>query len=83
MPTSHSFKIVVEYSRLNELNAKTTSTLYTSATCADLAMVLHALDESAAVASFSVFNTVTVPTLHNLGKLTAQDLGILDLVKLK
>lgn len=83
MPNSRSYKVVVNYSRLNELNAATTTSLYLTATAADLAMLLHALDESAAVAGFSVYSTVTVPTYHVLGKLTCEDLGMPELRKLK
>lgn len=83
MPTPHSYKITVDYTVLNEHYAKTTSTLHLAATAADLAVLLHALDESPTVAGFAVFSTITVPPLSSLGKLTAQDLGLLDLKKLK
>jgi hypothetical protein len=83
MPTARSYKITVDYTVLNEQNAKTTSALHLAATAADLAVLLQALDASPTVAGFSVYSTVTVPNLQSLGKLTAGDLGMMDLKKLK
>lgn len=83
MPVTHSYKIFVEYNRLNELNAKTTSTLFVTASTADLAVLLHALDASASVAGITVFATLTFPNLHTYNKLTSADLGITEITKLK
>jgi hypothetical protein len=83
MTTARSYKIVVEYSSLNKLNAKTASTLHLTATTADLAVLLHTLNESPSVSTMRVYNTVVIPCLHTQGKLTAGDLGLDGLKKLK
>lgn len=83
MTTARSYKIVVEYSSLNKLNAKTASTLHLTATTADLTVLLHTLNESPSVSTILVYNTIVLPSLHTHGKLTADDLGLTDLKKLK
>jgi hypothetical protein len=80
--TARSYRIVVEYITLNEQGARTVTHLHVCTSMADLAVLLHTLDESAAVASMSVFSTLALPALHTFGKLTGEDLGIVDLKKL-
>lgn len=83
MPVSRSYKIQVDFRGTKECGHKATTHLYVNAGMADLAVLLHALDESEAVGSMSVYCTLTVPDLHTHGRLTGQDLGITDLKKLK
>lgn len=56
--------------------------LLTHAKGPDLEALLRLLDADSSVTSLSVYNTLTVPDITKMGKLTAADLGI-ELTKLK
>jgi hypothetical protein len=62
---THGHKIVIKYKQ-----SKDTHDLYVNATDADLGRILHAFDQSVDVDSYTVFTTVTVPTLAIIGKTT-------------
>ena len=79
---ARSYRIVVVYHTLNEQGSRTVTPMNVCLSMLDLAVLLHALDVSPAVASVSVFSIPSVPSTHTLGKLTGDDLGITDLEKL-
>lgn len=78
-----SYKIHVKFHADASTGNTAATHLYVNAGMPDLAVLLHALDSSPAVASVSVFSTLTVPDLHTHGKLTLQDLGMPYLKKIK
>ena len=81
----HSYAIIVNYTKPPLGYAPGPTTLHLTANNADLAAFLHVLDASKSVASYSVTNTITIPPLHQMSKLTYTDLGIAEgqLSKLK
>lgn len=81
--TFQSYKIHVKFHADASTGHTAATHLYVNAGTPDLAVLLHALDSSPAVASVSVFSTLTVPDLYTHGKLTAEDLGMPDLRKLR
>lgn len=79
---ARSYRIVAVYHTLNEQGSKTVTPMNVCLSMPDLAVLLHTLDASPAVASISVFSMPTLLSTNNLSKLTGDDIGITDLEKL-
>jgi hypothetical protein len=73
---SRSYAITVEHTTDYLGHGPGAQTLYVTTKSADLLALLHLLNASPAVASLSVCNTLTFPSLTKFANLTHNDLGI-------
>lgn len=70
-----NYKIVITYNRVY-CGHTMSQDLYLSTNNAGLGALLHVLEDNNTVDSIQVYNTIAVPSLHTLSKLTKMDLGI-------